>query len=377
MLGLSGRRFKTFIMARFRRRTALLCYSRAWRAVFADSASCHVVPENRALTVVLSGSLAFDHIMVFPGHFEDHILPDKIHILNVSFLVDSLDRLRGGVAGNIGYSLALLHQPCRIVATVGVDFDEYRAVLDDIGVDTRHIVVIDNELTASAFITTDRADNQITGFYPGAMASAAETSLVEHLDGASVGVVSPTAPAAMVRHAGEFAEAGVPYMFDPGQQIIALTPSALRSGIQRAEILVGNDYEFAMMSEKTGFSREDLIRSCPTVVITYGELGSQIFHGDEKIDIPAAPPTAIVDPTGAGDGYRAGFLAGMLGGFSWDAVGRIASLAATYAVEVKGTQGHHYTLEAFADRFDRTFPEFAGAIERLGARSQAPAKQGE
>ncbi|HUG14248.1 MAG TPA: carbohydrate kinase family protein [Thermomicrobiales bacterium] len=315
--------------------------------------------------------------MVFPGHFEDHILPDKIHILNVSFLVDSLDRLRGGVAGNIGYSLALLRQPCRIVATVGRDFEEYRAVLDEMGVDTRHIVIIEHELTASAFITTDRADNQITGFYPGAMARAGDYPITDHAAGAAMGVVSPTAPAAMCRHAGELAAAGVPYMYDPGQQIIALAPSALREGIAGAEILVGNDYEFAMMTEKTGMSRDELVLACPTVVVTYGELGSQIYRDGERFDIPAARPTAIVDPTGAGDGYRAGLLAATLAGCGWDAAGRIASLAATYAVEVKGTQGHHYTLDAFSDRFDRLFPEFSGAVGQLGARAQATAPQGE
>jgi adenosine kinase len=321
--------------------------------------------------------LAFDHIMVFPGHFEDHILPDKIHILNVSFLVDSLDRLRGGVAGNIGYSLALLRQPCRIVATVGTDFDEYRSVLDDIGVDTQHIAVVENERTASAFITTDRADNQITGFYPGAMATAGEYPISDHLGGATFGVVSPTAPAAMQRHARELAAAGIPYMYDPGQQIISLTSSALREGIQHAEILIGNDYEFAMMSDKTGLSRDDLIRSCPMVVITYGELGSQIYHGDEKFDIPAVRPSAIVDPTGAGDGYRAGLLAARLAGLPGGVAGRIASLAATYAVEVKGTQSHHYTLESFAARFDRVFPEYAGVVRQLSVEARATVTQGE
>jgi adenosine kinase len=322
------------------------------------------------LTVVLSGSLAFDHIMVFPGHFEDHILPDKIHILNVSFLVDSLDRLRGGVAGNIGYSLALLKHPCRIVATVGTDFDEYRAVLDDAGVDTSSIIVIDNELTASAFITTDRADNQITGFYPGAMAAAGQHGVSGHLEGARMGVVSPTAPDAMQRHAREFAAAGVPYMYDPGQQIISLSASALMSGIEGADILIGNDYEFAMISEKIGVSRDDLIASCPTVVITYGELGSQIHHNGEKIDIPSVRPKSVVDPTGAGDGFRAGLLSAHLSGLSWEEAGRIASLAATYVVEVKGTQAHRYTFGEFASRFARSFPDFSDAVERLGVAAR-------
>lgn len=319
------------------------------------------------MTVVLSGSLAFDHIMVFPGHFEDHILPDKIHILNVSFLVDSLDRLRGGVAGNIAYSLALLQHPCRVVATVGTDFDEYREVLHRVGVDTSGITVIDQELTASAFITTDRADNQITGFYPGAMGKAGDHSVAAYLDGARLGVISPTAPDAMQRHAGEFAAHGVPYMYDPGQQIISLSPSALQAGIEAATILIGNDYEFAMISEKTGFSRDDLIAACPTVVVTYGELGSQIFHDGTRFDIPAVRPSSVIDPTGAGDGYRAGLMAAHLSGLSWEEAGRVASLAATYVVEVKGTQSHEYTLEQFIGRFTSAFPEFADSVARLGS----------
>jgi adenosine kinase len=315
--------------------------------------------------------------MVFPGHFEDHILPDKIHILNVSFLVDSLDRLRGGVAGNIAFSLALLEHPCRIVATVGTDFDEYRAVLESVGVDTSGIIVIDHELTASAFITTDRADNQITGFYPGAMARAGEHSVDGHLAGARLGVISPTAPDAMQRHSQEFAAAGIPYMYDPGQQIISLSGTVLRDGIEGAEILVGNDYEFAMMSEKTGLSREDLIEACPTVVVTYGELGSQIHHGGQRIDIPSVRPASVIDPTGAGDGYRAGLLAARLSGLPWEVAGRIASLAATYVVEVKGTQSHHYSLDAFAERFDEAFPDYAGSVHKLRAHSRSGAIHGE
>jgi adenosine kinase len=314
--------------------------------------------------------------MVFPGHFEDHILPDKIHILNVSFLVDSLDRLRGGVAGNIAYNLALLKQPCRVVATVGTDFDSYRATLDAMGVDTSAIVTIEDELTASAFITTDRADNQITGFYPGAMARAGQLSMAPHLAGVRVGIISPTAPDAMRRHARELRDSGVAYMYDPGQQIVSLAPNALREGIEGADILVGNDYEFAMMTDKTGLSREDLIEIVPTVVVTYGELGSHIFNGGDKFEIPAARPTAVVDPTGAGDGYRAGLVAGVEAGLPWETAGRIGALAATYVVEVKGTQSHAYELCAFAARFDETFPEHAGTVDALSSTQRAESIQG-
>lgn len=331
------------------------------------------------MTVLLSGSLAYDHIMVFPGHFEDHILPDKIHVLNVSFLVDSLDRLRGGVAGNIGYSLALLGAPCRIVATVGVDFDEYRSDLQRLGVDTSGIHLIEHERTASAFITTDRSDNQITGFYPGAMAMAREVTANEHLDGVALGVISPTDPEAMMRHARELGAADIPYVFDPGQQIIALSASALSEGISGARMLIGNDYEFAMISEKTGKSRDELIRACETVVVTYGELGSTIFddHGKVEHRIPAVRARKVVDPTGAGDGYRAGLIRGMLAGLSWDAAGRIASQAATFVVEVKGTQSHAYTLDAFVQRFSESFPEYADVAKAMQGRPALAGQAGE
>jgi adenosine kinase len=306
--------------------------------------------------------------MVFPGHFEDHIIPDKIHILNVSFLVDSLDRMRGGVAGNIGYNLALLRQPCRIVATVGSDFDEYRRLLASLGVDTSGIVVVKDELTASAFITTDRADNQITGFYPGAMSKASDYGLTGFLEDAQLGIISPTAPDAMRRHAAELAEHGISYLYDPGQQIVALSPSALREGVEHAAILIGNDYEMAMISEKTGLSRDDLVRSCPAVVVTYGELGSRIFTGTEEYDIPAVRARQVVDPTGAGDGYRAGLVTARLAGLPWDAAGRLGALAATWVVEVKGTQSHRYTLDEFSHRFVDAFPEYAHVIDVLRDR---------
>jgi adenosine kinase len=317
------------------------------------------------VTVLLSGSLAFDHIMLFPGYFEDHILPDKLHILNVSFLVDSLDKYRGGVSGNIAHNLALLGQSCKIVAPVGTDFDAYREALEAANVDTSALWVVDDELTASAFITTDRADNQITGFYPGAMARAGDVGVSEHLDGVRMSVVSPTAPDAMERHVRELKAAGAPYMFDPGQQIVALSSDALRDGIIGAEILVGNDYEFAMIAEKTSISHDDLVRACPVTAVTLGELGSTIRSLGEIIEIPSAPVRSIVDPTGAGDAYRAGLLVGMLAGLPLEVAGRIGSVSAAYAVEVKGTQQHTYTRDEFVARFSQTFPDYADDIQKL------------
>lgn len=307
--------------------------------------------------------------MLFPGYFEDHILPDKLHVLNVSFLVDSLEKFRGGVSGNIGYSLGLLGQACKIVAPAGSDFEDYSAALAESGVDTSGIWIIPDELTASAFITTDRADNQITGFYPGAMGRAGELGLSDQLDGVAMGVVSPTAPDAMERHIREFTESKTRYMFDPGQQIVALSPDALRAGINGAYILIGNDYEFAMMAEKTGISHDQLIQSCPIVVVTLGELGSTIYRDGETIQIPSAPATKVIDPTGAGDAYRAGLMAGILHELPLDAAGRVGSLAATYVVEVKGTQSHRYTSDEFAKRYGQTFPDFAETVAKIFATS--------
>lgn len=315
--------------------------------------------------ILLSGSLAFDYIMNFPGYFEDHILAEKIHVLNVSFLVDSLDRKRGGVAGNVAYSLGLLQQPCRIMATVGDDFDDYRSTLEGLGVDTSGIKAYSTEVTASAFITTDRADNQITGFFPGAMSHAGQLSILDSADDIEIAVISPTAPDAMERHVTELREHEIPYLYDPGQQIIALSPGALRSGIEGAQILASNDYELAMIEEKTGLSRQKIIDTVPIVVVTLGELGSMIYTDDEVYQIPSAPARSVVDPTGAGDGYRAGLLAGWRRGLTWDQTGRVAALAATYVVENKGTQEHRYSVGEFAQRLSSTFPELADITDAL------------
>lgn len=317
------------------------------------------------MTIVLSGSLAFDYIMNFPGYFEDHILPDKIHVLNVSFLVESLDRQRGGVAGNIAYNLGLLGQPCRLTGTVGNDFAEYHAELSELGVDMEGVHTLEEMVTASAFITTDRADNQITGFFPGAMAKAGEFGIDSLLAGASVAAVSPTAPDAMRRHVDELAEVGTSFLFDPGQQVIALSAEDLRAGVEKATLLAANDYELAMIEEKIDASRVEIQEQVDVVAVTFGDLGSTIYANGESFEIPAAEPWRVVDPTGAGDGYRAGLLAGYQHGIDWAATGRIASTAATYVVEQKGTQAHHYTRDEFAERFAAEFPDHEEALSQL------------
>lgn len=303
--------------------------------------------------------------MNFPGYFEDHILPDKIHVLNVSFLVESLERQRGGVAGNIAYNLGLLGQPCRLVGTVGNDFDEYRSELDGLGIDLSGVVTLDDQVTASAFITTDRADNQITGFFPGAMGKAGEYSIRPLLDGVSVAAVSPTAPAAMRRHVDELTAAGVPFLFDPGQQVVALSADDLRAGVEGATLLAANDYELALIEDKLELSREAILEQVDIVAVTFGDLGSTIYADGMSFDIPPCEPWRVVDPTGAGDGYRAGLLAGYISNLDWETTGRVASTAATYVVEQKGTQAHSYAKEEFGERFSAAFPDHETALGQL------------
>jgi adenosine kinase len=252
-----------------------------------------------------------------------------------------------------------------LVGTVGNDFEEYRVELDNLGVDLSGVVVLDDMVTASAFITTDRADNQITGFYPGAMAQAGDYAIGPLLESASIAAVSPTAPAAMRRHVEELRAAGMPFLFDPGQQVVALSADDLRAGVEGATLLAANDYELALIVDKLELSREEILSQVEVVAVTFGDLGSTIYAGHESYDIPPAEPWRVVDPTGAGDGYRAGLLAGYTRGLDWEATGRLASTAATYVVEQKGTQAHRYTQEEFCERFAAEFPEHADALTKL------------
>ncbi len=307
--------------------------------------------------VVVTGSLAFDQIMVFPGNFQDHILPDKLHIINISFLVSELRRQRGGCAANIAYTLALLGTPARIVAAAGNDFDEYEAWLRSQGVDVGGIEVFDDALTASCHITTDRSDNQITGFHVGAMARAGELSLRERAgDRPAICVVAPDDPGAMIRHAGEAREAGLPFLFDPSFQVTAMDGEALTEGSRGAAILAVNDYEHAVFEEKTGKKGTAIHDLVDMVIVTLGGEGSKILRRDaDEILIPAAEISGLIDPTGAGDAFRAGFVAGLMQGHELEVCGRMGSVAAAYAVEQNGTQSHSYTREEFAQRYAANF----------------------
>ncbi|MEW6277540.1 MAG: carbohydrate kinase family protein [Candidatus Eremiobacterota bacterium] len=307
--------------------------------------------------IVVTGSLAFDNIMNFPGYFKDHILPEKVHIINISFLVSELKKQRGGCAANIAYTLALLGERPRIVAAAGRDFQEYADYLQAQGVDVGGVRIFQDEVTASCFITTDQADNQITGFYPGAMGRAGEISLKQSAGPSpAVCIVAPDAPAAMVRHCREAREAGIPLIFDPSFQVTNMDGESLYGAARGARAIMLNDYEYAVFREKTGKSQEDLLDDVDFIVVTYGEQGSEVFRkGHPSVKIPAARCSNAVDPTGAGDAYRGGFVAGLTRGHDLDVCGRMGSVAAVYAVENYGTQNHRYTPEDFFRRYAENF----------------------
>jgi adenosine kinase len=316
------------------------------------------VRDGSAKRVLVAGSLAFDQIMTFPGYFKDHILPDKIHLINLSFLVDDFRKQRGGCAGNICYTMALLGERPTAVATAGGDFGDYRAWLDGEGVDTGEIRVHDDLVTASCFITTDKADNQITGFFIGAMARARGISLAEVAarGGAAYAVVAPDDPEAMARHCREAKQAGVPLVFDPSFQVIAMDGETLRAAADGAYAVILNDYEFAVLQEKTGLAEKELRRLAELWVVTYGEKGSDILRASgERIPVPACPVTEVVDPTGAGDAFRGGFVTGLLRGAELPVCGRMGAVAAAFCIERYGTQSHRYGRDEFWARYEQAF----------------------
>ncbi len=318
------------------------------------------------MSVLVTGSIAYDYIMVFPGYFKDHILPDKIENISVSFLVDSMKRQRGGVATNIAYNLALLGERPRIMATVGQDFADYRTWLEENGVDTSGIVVIPNEFTASFFVSTDRTQNQIAMFYTGAMAHSAELSIRDELHHGSIDlvVISPTDPRAMVQYVRECKELNLRYIYDPSQQIIRLNGEELAEGVRGSTMTIVNEYEFEMLKNKTGWTANQVAAATQVLIVTCGEKGSEIHTGGDTTCIPAVPARKQADPTGVGDAYRAGVIKGYLNKLPWRVTGQMGSLAATYALEELGTQNHRYTLEEFYARFQESFGALPDAWQK-------------
>ncbi len=308
------------------------------------------------MRLIVTGSIAYDYVMVFPGQFQDHILPDKMHVLSVSFLVDSMKRLHGGTAANIAYNLALVGEQPELFGTVGQDFATYREWLDGRGVSTTNVKVIADDFTSSCFINTDLKHNQITAFYPGAMKHAASLKLADlGLSADDLVIIAPNAPDAMAAYARECTELGVPYLYDPSMQAPRMTADELEAGFQGAKILTGNDYEFGMMADKLAISEAELRRKVPITLMTKGEAGALITVDGTEYEIPPAQANIVIDPTGAGDAYRSGFVKGMARGFSWPVVGRLGALTAVYAIEQVGTQHHDYTTEEFVARYHANF----------------------
>ncbi len=307
------------------------------------------------MTALICGSLAFDNIMVFPGRFKEHILPDKIHMLNVAFLVPELRRQFGGCAGNIAYNLHLLGGKGAPMGTVGHDFGPYAEWFDKHGIDQRFIRAYDDQFTAQAYITTDLDDNQITAFHPGAMGSSHEQAVPTDA-GISVGIISPDGKEGMFAHAEQFVAAGIPFIFDPGQQLPQFDGPELLAMVEKATWLTVNDYEMQLVLERTKLSAADLAERLTAVIVTRGGEGSQIHTADGKrIDIPAAKAAQLADPTGCGDAYRAGLLYGLMHELDWETTGRLASLMGAVKIESHGTQNHAPTREQLAARYEKAF----------------------
>jgi adenosine kinase len=305
--------------------------------------------------IAVTGSVAYDTIMVFPGHFGEHILPDKTHLINVSFLVDRLEKRRGGTAANIAYNLALHGERPLLTAAVGNDFGDFDRALSDMGVDTTAALRCDDIPCAAAFITTDLDDNQITAFYPGAMGRGGQVDLTAHAGVIETVVVAPDAPDGMARHVAQAHQMGARLVFVPAQQIPSLPDEALREGLEAAWMVVGNDYELELIRSRTGVTPDDLRRRGALVALTRGPEGSELHGPDGVVQIPVAAPRAVVDPTGAGDAYVAGLLAALRLGVPLDAAGRVAALSATFVVEQQGPQSHWYDVDAFSARYREAF----------------------
>lgn len=306
--------------------------------------------------VIVCGSIAYDNIMQFPGLFKDHILPDKIHTLSISFVVNSFVQSRGGTAPNIAYSLALLGQKPVVFGTAGKDFFPYKTWLEEQGVDTSCIRILEDDFTASCYIMTDSDNNQITSFYPGAMTKDPELSL-KGIDLTDVGlvVIAPADPTAILKWAKECTELGVPYMFDPGMSLPRLTGEQLYEAVLGASILVVNEYEFPLLCERTGLTEEVILDHVDIIVNTFGERGSAIITKEERVMVGVAKPTCVIDPTGAGDAYKAGLIKGYFDGTTLEEMGYYGSVSAVYAIEHKGCSVHKYTMDEFMQRLTENF----------------------
>ena len=317
------------------------------------------------MSLVITGSVAFDYLMTFPGYFRENILPDQLDKISLSFLVDTMTRQRGGIAPNIAYSLALLGEKPLVLATAGEDFEEYRAWLESHGIDTRYTRIVPGKFTASFFVNTDLENNQIASFYTGAMADAVSLSLHEvKKDEVDYVIISPNDPLAMKKYVDECIELGIPYLFDPSQQVARNPHEDLRKGAQNAHAIFCNEYEFELLQKHTELCAEDMEGCVKLLVVTMGEKGARIKSAGKEYLIPIVPADHIADPTGVGDAFRGGFLRGYRLGLDLQTCGQMGALAATYCLEQKGTQNHYYTPDEFVKRYRKHFNDH-GALDIL------------
>jgi adenosine kinase len=306
------------------------------------------------MKIVVTGSIAFDYLMSFPGKFTDHFLAEHMQRVSLSFLVDSMDKRRGGCAPNIAYTLTLLGERPFLMGTAGQDFGDYRAWLDAANIDTSLVKQVPDKFTASFFCSTDTENNQIASFYTGAMAHASELSFRTVPDVGLV-IISPNDPAAMIQYAEECRTLRLPYIYDPGQQCARMNGDELKEGVVGAKVVVVNDYEFELLRQKTGFAEADVLEQAEGLIITRGEHGCSIYTSLERIDVAAVRPHRIVDPTGVGDAFRGGLMKGIASGASYRVSAQLGSVAAAYALEHLGGSSHAYTLEEFTERYEQHF----------------------
>jgi adenosine kinase len=306
------------------------------------------------MRIVVTGSIAYDYLMSFPGKFTEHFLPEHMNRVSLSFLVDTMDKRRGGCAPNIAYTLALLGERPLLMATAGEDFGEYRAWLDAAGIDTAETKQIPGKFCASFFCSTDTENNQIASFYTGAMADAGQLSFRTVKD-CGLAIIAPNDPGAMVQYAEECRTLRIPFIFDPGQQCARMSGDELKEGITGAAIVIVNDYELELLRQKTGMSEKDILAVAQTLIVTKGEHGSSVLTGGTQTDVPAVAPHRIVDPTGVGDAFRGGLMKGMALKLPLNVCARLGSVAATYALEHMGGLSHSYTWDEFKARYQQHF----------------------
>ena len=312
------------------------------------------------MKIIVTGSIAFDYLMSFPGKFTEHFLPEHLQRVSLSFLVDSMDKRRGGCAPNIAYTLALLGERPTIMATAGEDFAEYRTWLESAGVDTSQVREIAGKFCASFFCSTDSENNQIASFYTGAMADAGQLSF-RSVGECRLAIVAPNDPDAMVTYAQECRTLRIPYIFDPGQQCARMSGGELQDGVRGATIVIVNDYELELLKQKTGLSEADLVAHAGALIVTRGEHGSSVMTSHGRVDVAAVKPYRIVDPTGVGDAFRGGLMKGIVLGLPYAAAARLGSVAAAYALEHLGGLSHAYTWDEFIARYEEHFGPLAVA----------------